>query len=386
MKFTDEHLQLRRTVREFVEKEINPRVDDWERVGAFPAHDVFMKAGRLGLLGVNKPETYGGMGLDYSYQMCVTEELGTCRGGSVPMALGVQTDMATPALARWGSDELRREFLAPAIAGDAVASIAVSEASGGSDVAAIKTWARKDGSDYVINGSKMWITNAAQADWLCLLANTSEGAVHANKTLIIVPTQLPGVQIGAKIDKLGMRASDTCPIFFEDVRVPQRHRIGEEGMGFMMQMVQFQEERLCGAISSMRGMDRVIDATIEYCKERQTFGQPLIANQVVHFRFAELKTEVEALRALCYRAVEDYVGGADVTMLASMAKLKAGRLAREVSDACLQYWGGMGFTWDNPAARSYRDSRLLSIGGGADEIMLGIICKLMNILPGKKKK
>ena len=386
MKFTDEHLQLRRTVHDFVEKEINPHVDAWEQAGAFPAHEVFKKAGHLGLLGVNKPEAYGGMGLDYSYQMVVTEELGTCRGGSVPMALGVQTDMATPALARWGSDALRKEFLAPAIAGEVVASIAVSEASGGSDVAAIKTTARKDGDDYIINGSKMWITNAAQADWLCLLVNTSEGAPHRNKTLVIVPTKLPGVQIGAKIDKLGMRASDTCPIFFEDVRVPQRHRIGDEGMGFMMQMIQFQEERLCGAIGSVRGMDRLIDATIAYTKERQTFGQPLIDNQVVHFRFAELKTEVEALRSLCYRAVEDYIAGADVTLMASMAKLKAGRLAREVSDSCLQYWGGMGFTWENPAARSYRDSRLLSIGGGADEIMLGIISKLMGILPGKKKK
>jgi citronellyl-CoA dehydrogenase len=386
MKFTDEHLQLRRTVHDFVEKEINPHMDAWEEAEAFPAHEVFKKAGRLGLLGVNKPEAYGGMGLDYSYQMVVTEALGTCRGGSVPMALGVQTDMATPALARWGSDALRKEFLAPAIAGEVVASIAVSEASGGSDVAAIKTTARKDGDDYIINGSKMWITNAAQADWLCLLVNTSDGAPHRNKTLVIVPTKLPGVQIGAKIDKLGMRASDTCPIFFEDVRVPQRHRIGDEGMGFMMQMVQFQEERLCGAIGSVRGMDRLIEATIAYCKERETFGQPLIDNQVVHFRFAELKTEVESLRSLCYRAVEDYIGGADVTLLASMAKLKAGRLAREVSDSCLQYWGGMGFTWENPAARSYRDSRLLSIGGGADEIMLGIISKLMGILPGKKKK
>jgi citronellyl-CoA dehydrogenase len=386
MKLTDEHLQLRRTVSNFVEQAINPYMDAWEAAGAFPAHELFKQAGKLGLLGINKPEAYGGMGLDYSYQMVATEELGTCRGGAIPMALGVQTDMATPALARWGSDALRKEFLAPAISGDMVAAIAVSEASGGSDVAAIKTTARKDGDDYVINGSKMWITNAAQADWLCLLVNTSDAAVHMNKTLVIVPTALPGVQIGAKIDKLGMRASDTCPIFFEDVRVPQRHRIGEEGMGFMMQMVQFQEERLCGALSSMRGMERLIDATIEYTKERHTFGQPLIDNQVVHFRFAELKTEVEALRSLVYRAVEDYIGGADVTLLASMAKLKAGRLAREVSDSCLQYWGGMGFTWDNPAARSYRDSRLLSIGGGADEIMLGIIAKLMGILPGKKKK
>ncbi len=386
MRLTEEHQQLRRTVREFVDKEINPHVDAWERDGAFPAHEVFKKAGRLGLLGVNKPEQYGGMGLDYSYQMVVTEELGTCHCGAIPMALGVQTDMATPALSRWGSDELKKEFLAPAIAGEAVAAIAVSEASGGSDVAAIKTIAKKDGSDYVINGSKMWITNAAQADFMCLLANTGEGPVHANKTLIIVPTKTKGVTIGAKIDKLGMRASDTCPVFLEDVRVPQRNRIGQEGMGFMMQMVQFQEERLCGAIGTIRGMESLIDQTIAYCKERHTFGSPLIDNQVIHFRMAELRTEVECLRSLIYRAVEDYIAGTDVTMLASMAKLKAGRLARIVSDACLQYWGGMGFTWDNPASRAYRDTRLLSIGGGADEIMIGIICKLMGILPGKKKK
>jgi citronellyl-CoA dehydrogenase len=386
MRFTEEHQQLRRTVRDFVEKEINPHVDKWEREGAFPAHEVMKKAARLGLLGVNKPEAYGGLGLDYSYQMVVIEEMGTCHSGAVPMAMGVLTDMATPALARWGAHELKQQYLSPVIAGDQIASIAVSEASGGSDVAALKTTAKKDGDDYIINGSKMWITNAAQADWLCTLVNTSDGAAHANKSLVIIPTKTKGVEIGAKIDKLGMRASDTCPVFFDNVRVPQKNRIGEEGMGFMMQMVQFQEERLYGAVSTLRGSEGLIDATIAYCKERHTFGQPLIDNQVIHFRMAELKTEVEALRSLCYRAVEDYVGGADVTMLASMAKLKAGRLAREVADSCLQYWGGMGFTWDNVASRAFRDTRLLSIGGGADEIMLGIICKLMGILPGKKKR
>jgi citronellyl-CoA dehydrogenase len=385
VKFTEEHAQLRRTVREFVDKEINPHVAEWEEAGAFPAHAVFKKLGRLGLLGVNKPEAHGGMGLDYSYQMVVTEELGTCKVGAIPMAIGVQTDMATPALAKYGTDELRREFLAPAIAGDVVCSIAVSEATGGSDVAALRTTATKDGGDYLINGSKMWITNATHADWLCTLVNTSEGAVHKNKSLVIIPTKTKGVTIGPKIDKLGMRASDTCPIFFDNVRVPQTNRIGAEGMGFMMQMLQFQEERLCGSIGTLRGMEGLIDATIAYCKERHTFGQPLIDNQVIHFRMAELKTEVELLRSLCYRAVEDYIGGTDVTMMASMAKLKAGRLVRECADSCLQYWGGMGFTWDNPASQAYRDTRLLSIGGGADEIMLGIICKLMNILPGKKK-
>ena len=386
MRFTDEHKQLAKTVKDFIEKEVNPHVDQWERDGAFPAHEVFKKAGKLGLLGINKPEAYGGQGLDYSYQMVATEELGWCSCGAIPMALGVQTDMATPALTRWGSEELKKEFLVPAIAGDMVTSIAVSETGGGSDVAALKTYAKKDGSDYLITGSKMWITNAAQADWLCLLVNTSEGSAHANKSMVIVPTKLKGIEIGPKIDKLGMRASDTCPIFFDNVRVPQRNRVGEEGMGFMMQMIQFQEERLCAAIGATRGMDNLIDQTIAYCRERHTFGQPLIDNQAVHFRLAELKTEVEALRSLCYRAVEEYVSGTDVTKLASMAKLKAGRLVRETTDACLQYWGGMGFTWDNVAARAYRDTRVLSIGGGADEIMLGIICKLLNILPSKRKK
>ncbi len=385
MKFTDEHDSLRRTVRDFVDKEINPHVDKWEREGVFPAHEVFKKLGRLNLLGVNKPEEYGGMGLDYSYQMVVTEELGNCKAGAIPMAIGVQTDMATPALAKWGTDALRKEFLVPAIAGEVVCSIAVSEVTGGSDVAAIKTTAKKDGGDYLINGSKMWITNAIHADWMCVLVNTGDGAVHKNKSLVIVPTKTKGVTIGPKIDKLGMRASDTCPVYFEDVRVPQTNRIGAEGMGFMMQMLQFQEERLCGAIGTLRGMENLIDATIAYCRERTTFGQPLIDNQVIHFRMAEMRTETELLRSLVYRAVEEYIGGKDVTMMASMAKLKAGRLAREVADSCLQYWGGMGFTWDNVAAQAYRDTRLLSIGGGADEIMLGIICKLMNILPSKKK-
>jgi citronellyl-CoA dehydrogenase len=386
MRFTEEHQQLRRTMREFVDKEINPHVEAWEKAGAFPAHEVFKKMGKLGLLGISKPEAFGGSGLDYSYQIAAVEELGGSLCGAIPMAVGVQTDMATPALARWGSDELRREFLAPAIAGEQVCAIAVSEVSGGSDVAAIKTTARRDGGDYVINGAKMWITNAAQADWMCLLANTGDGPVHMNKTLIVVPTKTRGVTVGPKIDKLGMRASDTCPVYFEDVRVPAGNRIGAEGAGFMMQMIQFQEERLFGAASALRGMEKVVEATIAYCRERQTFGMPLIDNQVIHFRMAELQTEIELLRSLVYRAVEDYVGGGEVTKLASMAKLKAGRLGREVADSCLQYWGGMGFTWDNVAARSYRDTRLMSIGGGADEIMLGIICKLMNILPGKKKK
>ena len=384
MQFTAEHLALSDTVKRFVENEINPYSDEWEKAGHFPAHEVFKKLGDLGLLGIKYDTAYGGMGLDFSYSMVASEALGVANCGGVPMAIGVQTDMCTPALHRFGSDALKKEFLAPAIAGDMVGCIGVSEVGGGSDVAALKTTAKSDGDDYVINGSKMWITNGMQADWCCLLANTSEGKVHENKSLIIVPMDAKGIE-RQKIDKLGMRSSDTAQLFFDNVRVPKRNLIGIEGTGFMMQMLQFQEERLYGAANSLLMMDRLIDLTIAYCKERSTFGTPLIHNQVVHFRLAELRTEVELLRSLTYRAVEDYVLGKDVTRLASMAKLKCGRLVREVSDSCLQYWGGMGFTWDNPLARAYRDGRLVSIGGGADEIMLGIIAKLEGTLPKKAR-
>lgn len=384
MQFTAEHRALAETVKRFCEQEINPHVKEWEAAETFPAHEVFKKMGQLGLLGVKYDTAYGGMGLDFSYSMVVAEELGAIPCGGVPMAIGVQTDMCTPALHRFGSDELKKEYLAPAIAGDMVGCIGVSEAGGGSDVAALKTTARTEGDDYVINGSKMWITNGMQADWCCLLANTSEGPVHSNKSLIIVPMDAKGITT-QKIKKIGMNSSDTAQIFFDNVRVPRRNLIGTEGAGFMMQMIQFQEERLYGAANSLKMLDKLIDLTIEYCKERHTFGTPLINNQVIHFRLAELRTEVELLRSLTYRAVEEYVQGKDVTKMASMAKLKCGRLIREVADSCLQYWGGMGFTYDNPISQAYRDGRLVSIGGGADEIMLGIICKFEGTLPKKAR-
>ena len=382
MKFTPEHEQIADTVRRFVASEINPNVAEWEAAQQFPIHEVFKKLGNLGLLGIKYPAEYGGMELDFSYSMVMAEALGDCHCGGVPMAIGVHTDMCTPALARFGSDELRREFLAPSIAGDVVGCLGVSEAGGGSDVAAVKTQARRDGDDYVIDGSKMWITNGMTADWCCLLANTSDGAPHRNKSLIVVPMDAKGIT-RQKIRKIGMDSSDTAQLFFDGVRVPRRNLIGQEGMGFTLQMLQFQEERLYGAAGSLRSLDRLIDQTIEYTRERRAFGKRILDNQVVHYRLAELRTEVEALRALTYRAVELYVSGKDVTRLASMAKLKCGRLSREVADACLQYWGGMGFTWDNPISQAYRDGRLISIGGGADEVMLSIICKLEGTLPGK---
>ncbi|MCH7960264.1 MAG: acyl-CoA dehydrogenase family protein [Candidatus Hydrogenedentes bacterium] len=391
MQLTEEHEQIRSTVKKFAETEINPFVDEWEEAGAFPAHEVFKKLGDLGMLGITKPEAYGGLALDYSYQAVMNEALGHCRCGSIPMAIGVQTDMATPALARFGSDELRKEFLAPTIAGDLVACIGVSEVSAGSDVAAIKTRAVRDGGDYVINGGKMWITNGVQGDWICLLCNTdNDDNKHRNKSIICVPLKengkrAKGVTVERKLKKMGMRASDTAELHFEDVRVPQRNLVGEEGAGFTYQMMQFQEERMYSASSSLTGLANTIQETIDYTSQREIFGQPILHNQVVHFRMAELMTEVEALRAMTWKAIEIHCDGGDCTMLASMAKLKAGRLTREVNDSCLQYWGGMGYMDETPISRSYRDGRLGSIGGGADEVMLSIISKYMGILPSRRK-
>jgi len=383
MLFSDEHELLRKSLRSFFEREINPHVEAWEEAQIFPAHEVFKKLGKEGFLGLTKPEEFGGAGLDYSYAIVMAEELGRIPSGGVSLAIGVQTDMCTPALARFGSDELRREWLAPSIAGDLVGCIGVSEVGSGSDVASLKTTARKDGDDYIINGGKMWITNGIQADWMCCLVNTSDDKPHKNKSLVIVPMDAPGVQRARKLHKLGMWASDTAQIFFDDVRVPQRYRIGPEGAGFMLQMLQFQEERLWGAANAITAMDEAISETIHYTRERKAFGKSILDNQVVHFRLAELATEVECLRSLVYRAAELFLSGKDVTRLASMCKLKGGRLAREVSDSCMQFWGGMGYMWESKISRLYRDARLASIGGGADEVMLGIICKLDGILPGK---
>ena len=384
MQFTHEHREMQKTLKRFIDDHINPQVDAWEAAEMFPAHEVFRELGRLGLLGLTKPEAYGGAGLDYSYSVAMAETLGHIHCGGVPMAIGVQTDMATPALARFGSDELKAQFLAPAIAGEAVACIGVSEPGAGSDVSAIRTHARKDGDDYVISGQKMWITNSLQADWICLLVNTSDGPAHKNKSLVMVPLReggkpVKGFEVGQKIRKIGMHSSDTGLLHFDEVRVPQRYRIGAEGAGFVYQMQQFQEERLWCAASALEALNNCIEWTIEWARERQLFGAHLIDQQWVQFKLAELRTEVEALRALTYLACERYVAGEDVTEWATMAKLKAGRLNRLVPDTCLQFWGGMGFTLENKVSRMYRDGRLASIGGGADEVMLGILAKTMGM-------
>jgi citronellyl-CoA dehydrogenase len=391
MQITHEHQSIYDTTKRFVEEQINPHAEEWERKGIFPAREVFRKMGALGLLGICKPESVGGLGLDYGYQVMFAEALGHCKVGAIPMAIGVQTDMATPALTRFGSDYLKENYLKPAVAGEMVACIAVSEAGAGSDVAGIKTTARREGGDYVINGEKMWITNGTQGDWACMLCVTgsgagaaSDGGRHGNKSLIVVPLDAKGIDRKTKLDKLGQRSSDTAIIFLDNVRVPAKNLIGEEGKGFVYQMQQFQEERLFLSASIVQAMDNCVDETATYTRQRNAFGQSILDNQYVQFRLSELKTELEALRSLIYRATEEMLAGKDVSLLASMAKLKAGKLGREVPDACLQFWGGQGFMWDNFVSQMYRDLRLHAIGGGADEVMLGIISKRLGF-GGKKK-
>ena len=300
------------------------------------------------------------------------------------MAIGVHTDCTTPALVNFGSEKLKQTYLVPAIAGDAVTSLAVSEPGGGSDVAAIKTTAERSGEELVINGTKMWITNGMQSDWACLLANTEkEGGKWFNKSLVIVPMDSKGIT-KTPIEKMGMHASDTAILNFDNVRVPADHIIGDPGMGFVYQMKQFQDERLASVIGSLIPFTLILQETIDYCKQRQAFGAPLISNQYLSYRLAELFTEVELLRAATYQVVDLMEAGEDVTLQASMLKLKVGRLAREITDSCLQFWGGMGFTEEVRVSKAYRDLRLWSIGGGADEVMLGIICKLSDLLPSKQ--
>jgi citronellyl-CoA dehydrogenase len=386
MQFTLEHEMFRQTVRRFVVEEINPHVDEWEEEGAFPAHELFKKMGDLGFLGLTYPEEYGGLGLDFWYTVILCEELGKAHCSGVPMGITVHTDMCTPALAQFGSAELKQKFLEPSIRGDYVGCIGVTEPDAGSDVAAIRTRAVSDGDTWVITGRKLYITNGTQADWVCLLARTSEEKGYHGMSLIIVPTDTPGFSVSRRLRKLGNRSSDTAELVLDQVRVPKCNTIGQEGMGFILQMQQFQRERLVGAITSYAGMEQTVRDTIDYTRQRRTFGQPLINNQVIHFRMAELLTEIECLKALCYLAVERMIAGEDITRLASMAKLKAGRLGREVADSCLQYYGGMGYMEEIRISRTFRDTRLLSIGGGADEVMLGIIAKIEGILPGRQPK
>jgi citronellyl-CoA dehydrogenase len=374
--FTREHDQVRRAVSDFVKKEINPNVDQWEEDGIAPLKDIFKKMGDLGFLGIRYDPKYGGQGLDYWYDTVFLEELGHIQALGLSVAITVQTHMATPAIYEFGSDYLKDTYLKAAIAGDMVGAIAVTEPGAGSDVAAIQTTAEKDGGEYVISGSKMYITNGTQADFYTLLARTSDQPGYHSFSLFVVPSDLPGVRVGRKLDKLGVRISDTAELFFDNVRVPAENLIGKEGEGFVYQMTQFQHERFSLLPFACTAAREIIDITVKHIRERVVFGKPLIARQVLKHRLADWLTEIECLQQLIYHIVRKKEAGLDATREVSMGKLAASQVLIKVADGCLQMFGGLGFMQEMIISRYYRDARGLAIGGGADEVMLDVIAKL----------
>ena len=363
-------------MRGVLAREVVPHIEEWEAAGVFPAHHLFQALGAAGLLGLEYSPAYGGQGADHSYTVILGEELGRMGCAGVAMAVAVQTDMATPSLHRHGSHELKQRYLAPALRGEMVAAIAVTEHDAGSDVAGIRTRAERDGDEWVINGSKLYITNGTQADWLCLLARTSGEGGYRGMSQIILPADTPGFSVSRKLRKLGNHCSDTAELSFTDARVPVSNTIGQAGRGFQQQMGQFQNERMIAAYTAVGAMAGALRRTADYLREREAFGGPLLSKQSVQFRLAELSAEVDLLRHSNYACAQAYLRREHTTRFASVAKLKAGRLNREIADTCLQFHGGFGYMEETWVARYFRDSRLLSIGGGADEVMLQILARL----------
>ena len=374
---TPEHLAFRETVRRFVQTELTPRAREFDKLGRIDK-SLYRKMGELGLLGIRYDEQYGGQGLDYSYQAIFLEEVALCDNAGVCMGISVQTDMATPALHRFGSEELKRRYLVPAIRGEHVAAIAVTEPSAGSDVFGIRTRAVRDGDHWVINGSKMYITNAATADWLCLLAVTDPEAGYGGFTQIIVPTDSRGFSYKL-LDKIGNIGSDTGLLFFDDVRVPISNTIGDANRGFQQQMMQFQDERMVVVVTAPVTARRLWNETLRHCQQRMLFGKPLAKMQVTQFKLVELMIQITAAQEFSLRCIRQMVRAEDATLDISMAKVFATTMSQLVATSCMQLFGGAGYCWENPAARAFVDSRLASIGGGADEVMKQVVAKMLGI-------
>jgi citronellyl-CoA dehydrogenase len=370
-----EHQLFRQTVRKFVQEELVPRAREFDRTGRFDK-TLYRKMGALGMLGLRYDPKWGGAGLDWSYSAVMFDEIGRCDNAGVAMGISVHTDMATPSLHQFGSDALKQRYLVPAIAGEVVSAIAVTEPDAGSDVSSIKTRAVRDGDHWVINGSKIYITNAATADWLCLLAITDPEAGYGGFSQIVVPTDSPGFSYQL-LDKIGNWGSDTGLLFFENVRVPVANTIGEIGRGFQQQMMQFQDERLVACVSTNASAEALWEKTKRYCEERVVFKKPLSKMQVTQFKFVEMLTQIVAARELTNLCVRKRVAGEDATKEISMAKLFSGRMGRLVADTCIQLHGGFGYMKESAAGRAFVDTRLMSIGGGADEVMIQYLAKML---------
>ena len=379
--FTPEHDDLRQSVRRFVDKELRPHVDDWEAAGFFP-DDVFRRAGELGFLGLHYPEEWGGAAGDLAAEIVFIEEVAKAGCGAIAMALGVQTDMATPAIAEFGSDDQKDRYLRPAIAGTKIAAIAITEPDAGSDVAAITTRAVRDGDVWRVNGRKMFITNGVRADFLTCVVQTDPGSGHLGISLFLIDTVLPGVSVSRKLEKLGMRSSDTAEITLDDVSVPHANLIGgEPGQGFAQLMWQLQYERMSGAAASIGTAERVLEDTIAYANDRRAFGRPISGHQVIAHKLADAATELEAARALVYDTAWRIMHDEYPVIEISMAKKFAAQMLNRLVDACLQVHGGAGYLDEVPVSRAFRDARLQRIGAGTDEIMNEVIAKRLGLNP-----
>jgi len=385
--YTEAHDLFRKTVRDFAEKELRPHVDQWEEDELFPRW-VFERAGELGIFGAHYPEAHGGSGGDYWYSIAKAEELPRMGCAGVPMALMVQSDMATPVISDLGTPAQIEEFLAPALRGEKIAALGVSEPGCGSDVAGMRTWARSDGDDYIINGQKTFITNGTRADFITLMLKTQPEAGHAGISIVLFPTDTKGFSISKKLKKVGNWSSDTAELFFEDCRIPKRLLLGEEGEGFRYLMQNFQSERLIACASAVAGSRLVLDEGIAYGRERVAFGKPILKREVWQHTIVNLATKLEAAEALTYRATERYNHeryvaqepvSFETTKLISMAKVFTGDVISEVADAMLQFHGGWGYIEEYRIARAWRDQRLFRLGGGTTETMRYYIAKLMGL-------
>jgi alkylation response protein AidB-like acyl-CoA dehydrogenase len=369
--FTDEHEQLRESIRSFAERELAPHAEEWEET-TFP-NWVFERMGELGFLGLSYPEEYGGQGGDYYANIVLAEEIVHSNSGGLAMGLAVHTDMATPPINIFGTEEQKQSYLAPAIRGEKVACLGITEPDAGSDVSAIKTRAVRDGDEWVINGSKTYITNGHRADFILLVTKTDPSAGYDGFTLFIVDMDLPGVVREKRLEKLGMHASDTALLAFDDVRVPDDAVLGEVGKGFYHIMWELQGERLIGAAGCVAGAKRAFDKTLEYAKERTAFGRPIGRFQAIRHKFAEMATKIESARQMVYTTAWRFQNGEYPVREISMAKLHASRVAVEVADDCIQIHGGAGYMKEYGIERVWRDMRLNRIGAGTDEIMLDVI-------------
>lgn len=376
--FNEEHNIFRDQFRSFVEKELAPHADEWEKAHWFP-NDVFKKMGELGYLGLRYPEEVGGAGVDYWYTVIFHEELTRCGSGGVVMGVGVQTDMCTPAINAHGTPEQKAEFLTPVIRGEKVGAIAVTEPGAGSDVKAIRTRAVKDGDHYVINGSKTFITMGKRADFLNLAVKTDPEGGYGGISLILFPTDTPGFSVARDLDKLGTHSADTVELSFEDCRVHEKYLLGEENKGFYYIMEGFQFERMTAVFSGISSARIALERTIEYGSTREIFGKPIVKHQANAHMIADLATELEAAQALAYHCADMLNRGEDALKEVSMCKLFACELSQKVINRCLQLLGGYGYIEEYHLARSYRDGRLNTIGGGASEVMRQIISKMIGL-------